>query len=333
MATYTFTHVSNANFTTRVTLTNAGVGLVNWQVSFIRANTNWTSFNLNVPPNSNAPRFDFALGGVGFGANYTYDFRNAGLERNIGSGQISVTPGASLALTGANDPKGSMGTASASGSFTTEAWPTPSWNTGSNLPTATRGSSYFTSVSASPATSYGLVSSSGASGLSVDSGGNISGTPTTQGTATLVIRAFNNSSSADRTFFITVNPPAPVFTDASVSPTARINAFYSDQVEASNATSYSVNSGSLPTGISLDNNTGQISGTPNTAGTYNFSIRAFNVTGSVATGTLTITVFSSAGVWNGSTFVSGRVRVWNGTQFVDDKSVKVWNGSAWVNAK
>jgi hypothetical protein len=59
-------------------------------------------------------------------------------------------------------------------------------------------------------------------------------------------------------------------------------------------------------------------------------IRATNVTGSTNTPTLTITVFSSIRVWNGSAFVFGRTRVWNGSSFVDGR-IRVWNGSSWVD--
>ena len=210
MSSYTFTHVSNSVFTTRIELSNAAVGTVNWAVYFVRSTTSWTSFNLNVPPNASAPIFSFALGSAGFSGNYTYDFRNPGLERLIGSGSISVTPGSTLSLSGTNDPKGSMGIATASGSFTTTAWPTPSWTTGTTLTAATRNRSVSRTVSASPVTSYSLVSSSGATGLSLNTGtGVISGTPTTVGTASLTVRAFNNSSSADRTFTMVINPTPP----------------------------------------------------------------------------------------------------------------------------
>jgi hypothetical protein len=329
MADYTFTHVSNANFTTRITLTDGAVGVVNWQVSFIRANTSWTSYNLNTV--TNRPNFNFALGGVGFSGFYTYDFRTAGLERNIGSGSINVTPGAALSLTGTNDPVGSMGTATASGTFTTQPWPTPSWSTTSPLATATRGTAYSASVSASPVTSYSLISSSGqVDGLSF-SGNTISGTPTTVGTANFTIRAFNNSSSADRAFSFTINPATPVFSDSSVVSTGIVGTAYSDSVSASETASYSVFSGALPGGLSLNTSTGAITGTPTTPGIFTFVIRATNVTGTANTGTLTITVTSGGKVWNGTAFVAGNTKVWSGSAWTTS-TTKVWNGSSWVSA-
>jgi len=209
-ASYTFTHLNG--FQTRVDLQDAATGVVNWQAYFIRTNFAWTSFNLNVAGNSNAPRMEIALGGATLGGGlvyYTYDFRGSASQYTIGSGSISVTPGATLSLTGYNDPKGSMGIANASGTFTTAPWPTPVWSTGTSLTAAVRNRSVSRTVSASPVTSYSLVSSSGATGLSVSTSGVISGTPTVFGTASLTIRASNNGSTADRTFTMVIQSTPP----------------------------------------------------------------------------------------------------------------------------
>jgi hypothetical protein len=160
----------------------------------------------------------------------------------------------------------------------------------------------------------------------------ISGTPNTVGTANFTIRANNSGSIADRTFSFAINPALPVFSDSSVNNSARVGIAYSDAVAASETASYSVFSGALPGGISLNTSTGAIAGTPTTSGTYTFIIRATNVTGSTNTATLTITVTSGSRLWNGTTFVNGNTRAWNGTAFVST-TTKVWNGSAWINAK
>jgi hypothetical protein len=321
MADYVFTHASNTAFTTRVTLTNAGVGVVNWSATFIRSSTIWKSFNVNT--STNRPEFSFALGGVGFSGFYTYDFRDGsgqGLERAMGSGSISVPSGSTLTLTGTNDPKGSMGIATvpAGQTFTTQSAPppaTPVWSTATALAAATRGTAYSRTVVASPVTSYSLVSQSGGTGTySVSSGGVISGTPSAVGTANVTVRANNSGSTADRTFTFTVNPALPVFTDSAVaSPTIRGNA-YSNGVTATEAASYSVFSGSLPAGISLNTSSGAITGTPTTVGTSTFVIRATNVTGSTNTPSRTIVVNPRTPVFSDSS-VNSSARV--GTPYSD----------------
>jgi hypothetical protein len=125
-------------------------------------------------------------------------------------------------------------------------------------------------------------------------------------------------------------PPGPVFSDNTVASTARIGVAYSDGVAASNSPSYSVVSGALPGGLTLNTSTGAITGTPTTPGIFTFVVRASNAGGSADTSTLTITVFSGARVWNGTAFVSGLANVWNGTAFVSG-IIKVWDGTNWVN--
>ena len=103
-----------------------------------------------------------------------------------------------------------VGTASLSFQFTVPPPPNPVWSTAPLLPTATRASFYSTTVTASPVTSYSLVSSSGQTdGLSF-SGNTISGTPTTAGQAFFTIRANNSGFTTDRTFTVPINPTSEV---------------------------------------------------------------------------------------------------------------------------
>jgi hypothetical protein len=246
------------------------------------------------------------------------------------SGAIGLSPGDHL-VSGTFYTTGNVGTATVSFYVNVPPPPTPSWSTGTTLSAATRGTAYSATVSASPVTSYSAIGSSGQTGGLSASGNVISGTPNTVGTANFTIRADNSGSIADRTFSITINPALPIYSDSTVASTAIVGTAYSDSVSASEAASYSVFSGSLPGGLSLNTSTGAITGTPTTPGVFTFVIRATNVTGSANTGTLTITVTSGAKVWNGTAFVAGTTRVWNGTAFVSS-TTRIWNGSSWVSA-
>lgn len=245
--------------------------------------------------------------------NFTYTFAATGLQRiTLASGSFVVNQqadGNGVTVSGsASVTAGVIGSASDSSSHTTGfiAPPTPSWSTGTTLSSATRGTSYSTSVSASPVTSYGLVSSSNTNGLSLATNGVISGTPTAVGTATFTVRAFNYSSSADRTFSITINPALPVFSDSTVATATRGTA-YSDGVSASEAASYSLRNsantgaGTLPGGLNFNTSTGAITGTPTTVQSIEFRVRATNVTGSTDTGILTLTVNPATPVFSDST--------------------------------
>lgn len=114
---------------------------------------------------------------------------------------------------------------------------------------------------------------------------------------------------------------------------------YSDGVSATNMNysgSYSVSSGSLPSGISLNTSTGAVTGTPTTAGqSYSFTITAGNSYGSVSQAfSGTVAAAPTTGklrVWNGTAWVVAPVQVWNGSAWVSG-AVKVWNGSTWVTS-
>jgi hypothetical protein len=219
--------------------------------------------------------------------------------------------------------------------------PDPVFTDSTINPIAIRGVAYSDGVSASNATSYSIVSSSLPSGLSFNtSTGAITGTPdTTFQSRNPVFRATNASGSADTAALsITVNPPAPVFTDSTVNPNASVGSAYSDAVAASDVVSYSVFSGALPAGLTLNTSTGAITGTPTTPETATFVIRATNVTGSSDTPSRTITVISAVRVWVGpdaDDFVPGLVNVWVGPDNDDFATgiVKVWDGNTFVSAK
>lgn len=114
---------------------------------------------------------------------------------------------------------------------------------------------------------------------------------------------------------------------------------YSDGVSATNMNysgSYSVSSGSLPSGISLNTSTGAVTGTPTTASqSYSFTITAGNSYGSVSQAfSGTVAAAPTAGklrVWTGTMWVVAPAKVWNGTGWVAG-TVKVWNGTAWVTS-
>jgi sugar lactone lactonase YvrE len=133
-------------------------------------------------------------------------------------------------------------------------------------------------------------------GLAVDTHtGLISGTPTAAGTSNVTLNASNSSgTSADFTLTLTVNaapPPtgsAPVV-NSPATATATVGTAFSYQITATNSpTGYSAIG--LPAGLTVDTNTGLISGTPTAAGTSNVTLNASNSSGTSADFALTLTV-------------------------------------------
>ena len=110
-------------------------------------------------------------------------------------------------------------------------------------------------------------------------------------TYTLTMSMSSGGDTVTDVEYVTTTTPAPSFTDSFVYYSASTTAAYSDGVSATYTNSYSVVSGSLPPGISLNSSTGAVTGTPTATGTYNFVIRATGNGGTADTGTLTIVVY------------------------------------------
>ncbi|GIU76349.1 MAG: hypothetical protein KatS3mg004_3436 [Bryobacteraceae bacterium] len=117
-------------------------------------------------------------------------------------------------------------------------------------------------------------------GLSFNSQtGVLSGTPTTFGLFGFTVSKLyilpNSTESVQRFYQFVVSLPEPVISPASL-PDGLVGVPYSATLSASNATppfSWSVVSGALPPGLSLNSSTGSISGTPSQPGNFSFLVR------------------------------------------------------------
>ena len=132
--------------------------------------------------------------------------------------------------------------------------------------------------------------------------------------------------------------PYPILTTVTVPSSGSVGTAYTGSIAAHNAVSYSVASGAIPTGLTLNTTTGAITGTPTVPGVFTFTLSATGPTGtgvptgfSATTATQTVTILGGGRVWNGTAFVAGTTKVWNGSAWVSS-TTKVWNGSAWVSS-
>ncbi|HXB13063.1 MAG TPA: putative Ig domain-containing protein, partial [Bacteroidia bacterium] len=150
----------------------------------------------------------------------------------------------------------------------------------------TEGTAFSYAISATNApTGYG--STILPPGLSLNTvTGVISGTPTTVGTFTITDTAKNISGFGTGTLVITINSAKPVVTSTSINGTN--GTAFSYAILATNSpTNYSVSA--LPAGLTLNNTTGVISGTPTLEGTYIVNVSATNIYGT-GTGADTIII-------------------------------------------
>jgi hypothetical protein len=170
-----------------------------------------------------------------------------------------------------------------------------------SLPAATVGTPYSQTLSATGGTgSYTFSVSAGAlpSGLTLNPAtGALTGTPTAAGSSNFTITATDSSSATgSRSYAFSVN--AGISVNPASLPGAAVGSPYSQSVSASGGTgpyTYSISAGALPAGLTLNPSTGQISGTPSSTATSNFTVTAtdsLSATGarafSVVVGTMTL---------------------------------------------
>ena len=172
--------------------------------------------------------------------------------------------------------------------------------TTTTLPGGTVGSSYSQQLSAAGGTTpYSWTVSSGSlpAGLSLSSGGVISGTPTAAASPTFTVRV-TDAASRSATQELTLTISASLTVSTTTLPAGIVGTAYSEQLDAAGGTTpytWTVTSGTPPAGLSLSS-TGLLSGTPATAGSVTFTVRVTDAASRTDTQSLTLTVGSSLSI-------------------------------------
>jgi len=144
------------------------------------------------------------------------------------------------------------------------------------------------------------------------------------GTCTIAANQAGNASynaASQVTNNITVTCPTVAISNTSL-PNGTIGTMYSQQLTVSSGgtVTWSITSGSLPSGLSLNTATGVISGKPTAGGIYSFNVRATNGCGSTATQALSIRIpFNPYQVYAGTTmyYISGSCQTLNNGSYVN----------------
>jgi hypothetical protein len=135
-------------------------------------------------------------------------------------------------------------------------------------------------------------------GLSIGSStGVISGTPTKAGISNFIVEVTDsNGLTGSEDLSITISGPIINTTSFVIGV---VNVAYSQTLAASGGSgsyTWSIASGTLPAGLSIGSSTGVISGTPTTAGLFNFTVQITDSKGVTATEDMPFWVVTPTGI-------------------------------------
>lgn len=241
---------------------------------------------------------DSSLGHTGGQSPYVFSISAGalppGLALNTSTGAITGTPTAAGTYNftvKVSDANASFATASFT--ITVAAFPALA----GTLPDASNGVAYsasYTETGGHATLAYDISAGTLPTGLTINSAtGVISGTPTVNGASTFTVRVTDGHGNvATRAGTVTVYA-LPVIS-GSYTGNLEVGIAYSSaglSVSGGKAPiAWTKSGGTLPPGLTLNGTTGALTGTPTTAGTYNFTVAATDALGRADTQTVTLTV-------------------------------------------
>ena len=265
-------------------------------MSIVVVGTTLTITSSALNPATSGAAYSQALQVGGGTPGYTWTITSgslpAGLTLTASTGAISGTPtatGTSNFTVSVSDSGNPVQTKSVATSIVVA--PSTLAITSSSLAAGTNGAAYSQALQASggtPGYIWSITSGTLPTGLSLAAGtGVISGTPTASGTATFTVTVSDSGNPAQTKSSATsmVIAPSTLAITSSTLSSGTNGTAYSQTLQAGGGTpgySWSITSGSLPTGLTLAASTGVISGTPSASGTSNFTVSVVSDSGNPA---------------------------------------------------
>ncbi len=257
--------------------------------------------------------YSYALGAAGGTPPYVWRLTSGAVPPGLtlSGGMISGSPAADGNYQFAAQVTDSAG-GSASASFSVTIAPGLSITSTSPLPAAAVGTAYSQAMAAlagKPPYQWSVTAGSLPQGLALDPAtGVLSGTPSAGGSFSFTVQVSDSAGTVVSKPFTMTVASALTVTTGSPMPAGSVGASYSQTLAAVAGTSpytWAVSSGALPAGLALNASTGALSGTPATAGTFNFTVQVRDTLSASASKVLAITISPALAMTTASSLPSG----------------------------
>ncbi|WP_433974176.1 beta strand repeat-containing protein [Tunturiibacter lichenicola] len=331
------------NFTATITDSSSPTETASTSISLVIAPPALVITTTSLPSGTQSTSYSKSLTATGGTAPYNWSITSgslpAGLSLAANTGLISGTPTANgsfpITVT-VKDASSPAQTTSATISFVIA--PPPISITTTSLPSATQGTSYSKSLAATGGTApfvWSITSGILPAGLNLNANtGSVSGTPTTSGSFSVSVMvkdssAVQQSATANVSFTVAAATPPLTITTGTL-PSGTDGTAYSAPLSATGGTpsyTWSITSGSLPTGLTLAATTGTISGTPTATGTSTFTTTVADNSNPSQSKSLSasITVSAAASTGPGTTWY---IRADGGTRYSANQTAGQCDGKA-----
>ncbi len=317
--------VSNLAFTTAGTFTNKLFDIygnpfpnVTWTSTSVMAFASfWITTNSPLPTGELNIAYSQTLGAYGGTTPYTWSILGGSLPSGLGlnpsTGAITGTPtssGSTTATVGVNDSSSPTKTANKDLAITIA--PTPTITTNTPLPNGEITAPYSQTLAVTGGVGpYTWLKDSGSlpDGLTLSSAGVISGTPTSAGGYTAIIRVTDYVGGTNTKSLSITIIAGPAITTGSPLPNGEVNKTYSQALAATGGVTpytWSIISGSLPGGLTLSS-AGVIGGMPNASGSSTATIKVTDSAGGSVNKDFSITIVAAPTITTSSTLPNGEV--------------------------